>query len=167
MDIDIVLSDITELRVDAIVNAANCSLLGGGGVDGAIHRKAGPKLLMECRKTGGCSTGAAVMTNGYNLPSTYVIHTVGPVWHGGGYNERQLLSQCYFNSLSLADKNKLKTIVFPAISAGVYRFPAEIAARIAVSSVREWKGAFPQKVIFCCFSHIMENIYKNILFVVS
>src|SRR5437763_2758179 len=131
--IEIVQGDITKLNVDAIVNAANETLLGGGGVDGAIHRGAGPELLEECRKLNGCATGEAKITKGYKLPAKRVIHTVGPVWHGGKHNEDELLARCYRNSLALAAKHSVRTIAFPAISTGAYRFPIERAARIALT----------------------------------
>ena len=145
--------DITQLDVDAIVNAANSSLLGGGGVDGAIHRAAGPELLEACMKLNGCRTGQAKMTPGFRLKARHVIHTVGPVWRGGGQGEDGLLADCYCNCLNLAIAEKLETIAFPAISTGVYRFPPERAARIAVTTVRE---VLTEKrdldVVFCCFS---------------
>ena len=151
--IEIIQSDITKQNVDAIVNAANTTLLGGGGVDGAIHKSAGPKLLEECKTLLGCKTGEAKITKGYNLPAKHVIHTVGPVWNGGKYREDELLSNCYKNSLGLAVKNKIKTIAFPAISTGVYRFPIERAAKIAISEVKNFleKNKSIEKVIFVCF----------------
>ena len=154
--------DITKLKVDAIVNAANSSLLGGGGVDGAIHRAAGPKLLEECRKLNGCKTGEAKITKGYNLPANFVIHTVGPVWNGGNFNEDELLTNCYLNSLKLAVENKIKSIAFPAISTGVYGFPLERAAQIAIKTVKKFiqSDKSIQKIIFVCFDDRTYQTYK-------
>jgi O-acetyl-ADP-ribose deacetylase (regulator of RNase III) len=164
-EIEIIEGDITKLKVDAIVNAANTSLLGGGGVDGAIHRAAGSELLKECRKLNGCKTGEAKITKGYNLPAKYVIHTVGPVWFRGINNEDELLSNCYKNSLNLAVEYKIKTIAFPSISTGVYSFPFERAANIAVNTVRKYleKENSIDKVIFVCFGAEAFEIYKKII----
>ncbi|MCK9218125.1 MAG: O-acetyl-ADP-ribose deacetylase [Firmicutes bacterium] len=161
--IEILKVDITKLQVDAIVNAANNSLLGGGGVDGAIHRAAGSKLLEECRGLGGCETGEAKITKGYNLPAKYVIHTVGPVWRGGKNNEDELLENAYANSLKLAKENNLKTIAFPGISTGVYAFPLERAADIAIKEVTEFlkDDDTIEKVIFVQFSDKAYKLYEE------
>jgi len=160
------IGDITKLKVDAVVNAANSTLLGGGGVDGAIHRAAGPKLLEECKTLNGCPTGEAKITKGYNLPAKFVIHTVGPVWNGGNRNEDKLLESCYKNSLTLAEENGIKTIAFPAISTGVYGFPSDRAANIAVRTVKEFleKDDSLDKVIFICFDEKTHLHYKNTLY---
>jgi len=153
--------DITRMKVDAIVNAANRTLLGGGGVDGAIHRAAGPELRQECATLGGCETGQAKITKGYRLPAKHVIHTVGPVWRGGKRNEDQLLADCYRNSLRLAVENGAKTVAFPAISTGVYGFPPDRACRIAVRTVREFLSGEPgiEKVYFVCFDAGTYDLY--------
>jgi len=163
--IKIVKADITKLEVDAIVNAANNSLLGGGGVDGAIHRAAGPELLKETRKIGGCPTGEARVSNGYLLPARWVIHTVGPVWKGGGHNEERLLADCYRNSLAAAVEKGVKTIAFPAISTGVYGFPLEKATEIAITeTIRFLKNdEHLDQVIFVCFSEKALNAYQETL----
>jgi len=160
------IGDITKLKVDAVVNAANSTLLGGGGVDGAIHRAAGPRLLEECKTLNGCPTGEAKITKGYNLPAKFVIHTVGPVWNGGNRNEDKLLESCYKNSLTLAEENGIKTIAFPAISTGVYGFPSDRAANIAVRTVKEFleKDDSLDKVIFICFDEKTHLHYKNTLY---
>jgi O-acetyl-ADP-ribose deacetylase (regulator of RNase III) len=156
--------DITQLDVDAIVNAANESLLGGGGVDGAIHRAAGPELLSECRMLGGCPTGQARITSGYRLKARHVIHTVGPVWHGGTRGEDRLLESCYRNSMALARQHTLRSIAFPAISTGIYRFPLDRATSIAVRTVVEvLQEAFAMEVIFCCFGDDALREYETIL----
>lgn len=156
--------NIVDFAGDAIVNAANKSLLGGGGVDSAIHRAAGPELLAECRTLGGCPTGQARLTRGYQLPARYVIHTVGPVWKGGNHGEKELLSSCYRESLQLADRQGLRSIAFPNISTGVYGFPKEPAARIAIQTVREFLEARPEmEVSFFCFDAENYAIYQSLL----
>lgn len=146
------LGDITKLSVDAIVNAANTSLLGGGGVDGAIHRAAGPDLVHECRLLGGCKTGQAKITGGYRLSARFIIHTVGPVWNGGGGGEADSLASCYSRSLELADNRSLSSIAFPCISTGIFGFPPDLAAEIAIRTVSAYRASSLQEVIFCCFS---------------
>jgi O-acetyl-ADP-ribose deacetylase (regulator of RNase III) len=152
--LEVIVADITTLRVDAIVNAANSSLLGGGGVDGAIHRAAGPELLTECRTLHGCKTGRAKITRGYRLPARHVIHAVGPVWNGGQAGEDQALASCYFGAIELCQSHGLVSVAFPAISTGIYRFPADRAAGIAVATTIAALAAAPvlSRVIFCCFS---------------
>ena len=163
--IELRLGDITKQSVDAIVNAANTALLGGGGVDGAIHRAAGPELLAECRRIGSCPTGEARITKAYRLPAKHVIHTVGPIWRGGKTNEKELLRNCYRNSMKLADENGIKTIAFPSISTGAYGFPIERAAPIALQVVREnlQKMMNLEKVIFICFSQSDYDVYEKSL----
>ena len=163
--IDIVRGDITKVDVDAIVNAANTSLLGGGGVDGAIHRAAGPKLLEECRGLGGCATGEAKVTRGYKLPARFVVHTVGPVWSGGNRGEAELLANCYRNSLRVAAENGIKTIAFPAISCGVYGYPVDQAAAIAVAEVRRFlhSDSRVEHVTLACFGPVVLDAYQRAL----
>lgn len=159
--ISIIEGDITRQIVDAIVNAANTTLLGGGGVDGAIHRAAGPKLLEECRTLNGCETGEARITKGYNLPARWIIHTVGPVWNGGDSHEDELLRRCYSNSLSLAGEHRIRTIAFPSISTGAYGFPIERASRVALSSIMVHISisALPKEINIVCFSHSDFIVY--------
>ncbi len=163
--IELILGDITTLAVDAIVNAANSSLLGGGGVDGAIHRAAGPGLLAECRLLGGCATGEAKITAGHRLHARHVIHTVGPVWQGGGQNEAALLARCYASSLDLAARHGIRTIAFPAISCGIYRYPVDQATAIALHEVRAFLAgnAVPEKIIFACFGKDVHAAYQAAL----
>lgn len=161
----VILGDITTLRVDAIVNAANHTLLGGGGVDGAIHRAAGPELLRECRTLGGCRTGEAKITSAYNLPCEYVIHTVGPVWYGGDHNEMKSLFNCYTNSLKLAELYSCKSVAFPCISTGVYRFPKEQAAQIAITAIKQIYPSLKavKEITLVCFSEEDKKIYDKLL----
>jgi O-acetyl-ADP-ribose deacetylase (regulator of RNase III) len=163
--IEIVQGDITKLKVDAIVNAANETLLGGGGVDGAIHRAAGPELLEECRTLDGCATGDAKITKGYKLPAKWVIHTVGPAWHGGRHNEDELLASCYRNSLALAAKHSIRTIAFPCISTGAYRFPSERAASIALTEIKRFlqDDETIEKVLAVCFGKSDHQVYQAVI----
>lgn len=167
MNIELTKGDITKIEGDAIVNAANSSLLGGGGVDGAIHRAGGKKILDECieirNRQGKCKTGEAVVTTGGNLPAKYVIHTVGPVWNGDEENGSKLLANCYINSLKLAESLDVKTIAFPNISTGIYRFPKELAAKIAIDEMKNFKSEIIEKVVFVCFDDENEIIYKQFL----
>jgi len=163
--ISVVEGDITRLKVDAIVNAANTSLLGGGGVDGAIHRAAGPELLEECRGLGGCHTGEAKVTHGYHLPAKWVIHAVGPVWRGGDHDEERLLAACYGNSLGLAVRIGALSIAFPAISTGIFAFPKDMAARIAIAAVRDFVAGSRklEQVIFCCWDAESTRLYRQLM----
>jgi O-acetyl-ADP-ribose deacetylase (regulator of RNase III) len=167
--IEVVQGDITRQAIDAVVNAANTSLLGGGGVDGAIHRAAGPELLAECRTLGGCPTGEAKVTRGYRLPAQWVIHTVGPVWRGGKDGEDKLLASCYRRSLEVAVQTGVRSVAFPAISTGIYGFPLERATRIAVPEVRAFLEANPglEKVVFVCFDRLTFNCYEQALAEIS
>ena len=164
---EVILNDITKLKVDAIVNAANSSLLGGGGVDGAIHRAAGKELVMECRSLRGCKTGNAKLTKGYNLPADYIIHTVGPVWQGGNNGEPKLLANCYCKSIQIAVEKKFESLAFPCISTGIYGYPKDKAAEIAVKTCSEELENNPSKsklkIIFCCFGEDNYDIYQHIL----
>lgn len=163
--VELIKGDITLLNVDAIVNAANNSLLGGGGVDGAIHNAAGPDLLAECEKLNGCETGQSKITHGYRLKAKYVIHSVGPVWYGGNRNENFLLASCYQTSLALAKEKKIKTLAFPGISTGVYSFPKDLAALIAVNETKRFlnKNSYPEKVIFVTYSDDSYESYRKLL----
>jgi O-acetyl-ADP-ribose deacetylase (regulator of RNase III) len=161
--ISVIIGDITKQTTDAIVNAANTSLLGGGGVDGAIHRGAGPPLLEECRTLNGCATGEAKITKGYNLKAKYVIHTVGPIWNSGKNNEEEILADCYKNSLSLAIKNKITSISFPSISTGIYRFPTDKASKIALKEINSFlkKDKTLQSIVIVCFDKNTYDIYLS------
>ena len=165
VQLDVIVADITTLSVDAIVNAANSSLLGGGGVDGAIHRAAGPDLVAECRMLHGCKTGEAKITKGYRLKAAHVIHTVGPVWNGGTLGEDDLLASCYRRSMELCGKHKLSSVAFPAISTGIFRFPGDRAAKIAIDTTIQALPAAPSvgQVIFCCFSEASAALHTDVL----
>lgn len=168
MHIEIIKGDITSIHVDAIVNAANSSLLGGGGVDGAIHRVGGEQILEEClgirNRQGACPVGDSVITNAGNLPALKVIHTVGPIWKDGNASEEEKLKSCYLTSLSVAEENNLKTLAYPNISTGVYNFPKERAAEIAISTVRQWKGRVVEKIVFVCFDQENFDLYNHLIF---
>ena len=163
--IEIILGDITKQNADAIVNAANCSLLGGGGVDGAIHRAAGPRLLEQCRTLNGCQTGQAKITDGFDLPAKYVIHTPGPVWHGGGHGEEELLASCYRSCLTLATENSCRSVDFPSISTGVYRFPLQRAATIAIDTIADYLLTHEdiERVRMVCFDSRTQECYQATL----
>jgi O-acetyl-ADP-ribose deacetylase (regulator of RNase III) len=166
MELSVLRGDITALEVDAIVNAANSQLMPGGGVCGAIFHGAGPKLIDACQQIGHCATGETVITPGFNLPANYILHTVGPVWRGGGENEEELLASCYRSCLDLAAENGIKSVAFPAISTGIFGFPSARAAEIAVATVRDWATAHPdgpKQVIFCCFDGGTESLYQELL----
>jgi O-acetyl-ADP-ribose deacetylase (regulator of RNase III) len=163
--VELLKGDITALNVDAIVNAANCSLLGGGGVDGAVHKAAGPELLIECQELNGCQIGQSKITRGYNLKAGHIIHTVGPIWYGGYKDEPEMLASCYQSSLRLAKENKFKTIAFPGISTGIYGFPKDLAAVIAVNETKRFlsRNSYPEKVIFVAYTDEGYEIYKKLL----
>ena len=162
-EIKVIRGDITTLNIDAIVNAANCSLLGGGGVDGAIHRAAGPQLLETCRKLNGCNTGEARITPGFQLPAKYIIHTPGPIWYNGSHHEEELLRACYTNSLARATELHCQSIAFPCISTGVYGYPKREATQIAIDVVQAWSKELPKTILFCCFTSDMFQLYQELL----
>ena len=161
--IDVTQEDITTLKVDAIVNAANRSLLGGGGVDGAIHRAAGPDLLEDCRLLRSCETGEAKLTRAFQLPSKFIVHAVGPIWQNGNQNEEKLLRSCYIQSLSIANQERCESIAFQAISTGVYNFPKKLAAKIATGVAQTWSETYPTRIIFCCFDNENMKIYLDLI----